>query len=279
MSKDNIYNSYYGKLNSYNKKHNCDTSYECNKKAIKEEDFCVSNCKPSYKPEKKVTCKPEKKTTCKKTKPKSTTPLFVYPIDCADCQIYYLLCCSIGRFVGLKLVGNNCILRLKICQVNQCGVMGITSSCKGPIFVKLSSIQYVDFGSETYVNPLCNVGIGSAQQGPVGPQGPQGPAGPQGPTGAKGDQGPTGPQGPAGAKGAQGIAGPQGPAGAKGAQGPAGPQGPAGDKGAQGIAGPQGLQGLQGPTGPQGPAGLVTGVQPSKPVKYMPPKKVPPYKK
>ena len=109
--------------------------------------------------------------------------------------------------------------------------MGITSSCKGPIFVKLSSIQYVDFGSETYVNPLCNVGIGSAQQGPVGPQGPQGPAG------------------------------------------PTGPQGSAGAKGAQGPAGPQGLQGLQGPTG------LVTGVQPSKPVKYMPPKKVPPYKK
>ena len=265
MSKDNIYNSYCGKLNSYNKKHNCNTSYECNKKAVKEEDFCIPSSKPS--------CKPEKKNTCKKTKPKSTAPLFVYPIDCADYQIYYLLYCSIGRFVGLKLVGNNCILRLKICQVNQCGVMGITSSCKGPIFVKLSSIQYVDFGSETYVNPLCNVGIGSAQQGPVGPQGPAGPTGPQG------DQGPTGPQGPAGAKGAQGIAGPQGPAGAKGAQGPAGPQGPAGAKGTQGPAGPQGLQGLQGPTGPQGPAGLVTGVQPSKPVKYMPPKKVPPYKK
>ena len=245
MSKDNIYNSYCGKLNSYNKKHNCNTSYECNKKAVKEEDFCIPSSKPS--------CKPEKKNTCKKTKPKSTAPLFVYPIDCADYQIYYLLYCSIGRFVGLKLVGNNCILRLKICQVNQCGVMGITSSCKGPIFVKLSSIQYVDFGSETYVNPLCNVGIGSAQQGPVGPQ-----EGPAGPTGPQGDQGPTGPQGPAGAKGAQGIAGPQGPAGAKGAQGP---------------AGPQGLQGLQGPTG------LVTGVQPSKPVKYMPPKKVPPYKK
>lgn len=221
MSKDNIYNSYSGKLNSYNKKHNCNTSYECNKKAVKEEDFCIPSSKPS--------CKPEKKNTCKKTKPKSTAPLFVYPIDCADYQIYYLLYCSIGRFVGLKLVGNNCILRLKICQVNQCGVMGITSSCKGPIFVKLSSIQYVDFGSETYVNPLCNVGIGSAQQGPVGPQ--------------------------------------EGPAG------PTGPQGPAGAKGAQGIAGPQGLQGLQGPTG------LVTGVQPSKPVKYMPPKKVPPYKK
>ena len=219
MSKDNIYNSYCGKCNSYNKKHNCDTSYECNKKAVKEEDFCVPSSKPSCKPEKKVNCKPEKKNTCKKTKPTSTAPLFVYPIDCADCQIYYLLYCSIGRFVGLKLVGNNCILRLKICQVNQCGVMGITSSCKGPIFVKLSSIQYVDFGSETYVNPLCNVGIGSSQQGPTGPQGS---------------------------------------AGAKGAQGP---------------AGPQGLQGLQGPTG------LVTGVQPSKPVKYMPPKKVPPYKK
>lgn len=230
MSKDNIYNSYSGKLNSYNKKHNCNTSYECNKKAVKEEDFCIPSSKPS--------CKPEKKNTCKKTKPKSTAPLFVYPIDCADYQIYYLLYCSIGRFVGLKLVGNNCILRLKICQVNQCGVMGITSSCKGPIFVKLSSIQYVDFGSETYVNPLCNVGIGSAQQGPVGPQ-----EGPAGPTGPQGDQGPTGPQGPAGAKGAQGP------------------------------AGPQGLQGLQGPTG------LVTGVQPSKPVKYMPPKKVPPYKK
>ena len=164
--------------------------------------------------------------TCKTTKPAPTAPLFVYPIDCADCQLYYLLCCSIGKFVGLKLACNNCILRLRICQVNQCGVIGITSSCKGPIFVKLSSIQYVDFGSETYVNPLCNVNIGAVQQGPQGLKvsGPQGPQGPQGPTG------PQGPAGPAGAKGAQGPAGPQG------AQGPAGPQGCSGP--AAGAPGP-----------------------------------------
>ena len=60
MNKDNMYNSHCSKCNSYNKQFNCDTSYECNKKAIKEEDYCKSSCKHSCKPEKKISCKPEK---------------------------------------------------------------------------------------------------------------------------------------------------------------------------------------------------------------------------
>ena len=132
----------------------------------------------------KPSCKTKKKDYCN-VKPDMES-MFVYPINLCDVQIYQILCQCMGRVVGLKLVDSDCILRLKIKQVNQCAVMGKTCSGKGPIYVKLSSIQYVDLGKETYVNPLCNFGTVQGIQGPPGPQGP------------KGDMGPMGPQGPAG---------------------------------------------------------------------------------
>ena len=190
----------------------------------------------------------------------STFPMYVIPFNCGDFQIFNILHCSIGRIVGLKLEGSDCILRLKVCQVNQCAVMGKTCSGKGPIYIKLSSIQYVDLGNEVYVNPLCNVsGIGVQ-----GPEGPVGPAGPQGPQGATG---PMGPAGAAGAQGPQGATGPMGPAGAAGAQGPQGATGPMGPAGAAGTQGPQGA------TGPQGIPGSMIPV--NMPEKKYPNKKYP----
>ena len=197
----------------------------------------------------------------------SEPPMFVIPFDCGDYQIFNILRCAIGQVVGLKLENSDCILRLKVCQVNQCAVMGKTSSGKGPIYVKLSSIQYVDLGKEVYVNPLCNIGTGAqGPQGPAGPMGPQGPAGPKGSTGA---QGPMGPQGPAGPKGSTGSSG-------------VGISGSKGDKGATGATGPQGATGSVGPQGATGPAGVYTPpTKPStsKPQKYMPYNKYPYNKK
>ena len=249
----------------------------------------------------KPNCKNKVNSYCN-VKP-NINPMFVYPINLCDMQIYQVLCQCIGRVVGIKLIDSDCILRLKVKQLNQCAVMGTTSSGKGPIYVKLSSIQYVDLGKETYVNPLCNFGGGQVIQGPAGPAGPMGPMGPQGPKGPKGDKGdigPMGPQGPKGSKGDTGAMGPQGPAGPKGSkgdtgamgpQGPAGPKGSKGDTGAMGPQGPSGSKGDTGAMGPQGPAGA-TGAKGSKgdkgatsaagstgyntkPEKYMPPKKVP----
>ena len=210
----------------------------------------LSSCK-ELKTDK--SCK-NKKVYCSGKMDSSSCPMFVIPLNCEDIQIFNILYCSIGRTVGLKLEGSDCILKLKVCQVNQCAVMGKTSSGKGPIYIKLSSIQYVDLGKEVYINPLCNassIGI----QGPAGPQGPQGEMGPQGPAGPKGDKGDMGPQGPAGAQGLQGEMGPQGPAGPKGDKGDMGPQGPAGPKGDKGDMGPQGEMGPQGPAGPKGDKG------------------------
>ena len=215
----------------------------------------------------------------------SEPPMFVIPFDCGDYQIFNILRCAIGQVVGLKLENSDCILRLKVCQVNQCAVMGKTSSGKGPIYVKLSSIQYVDLGKEVYVNPLCNIGTGAqGPQGPAGPMGPQGPAGPKGSTGAQGPagpMGPMGPQGPAGPKGSTGSSGVgiSGSKGDKGATGATGPQGPKGDTGA---TGPQGATGSVGPQGATGPAGVYTPpTKPStsKPQKYMPYNKYPYNKK
>lgn len=213
----------------------------------------------------KPSCKTKKKDYCN-VKPDMES-MFVYPINLCDVQIYQILCQCMGRVVGLKLVDSDCILRLKIKQVNQCAVMGKTCSGKGPIYVKLSSIQYVDLGKETYVNPLCNFGTVQGIQGPPGPQGP------------KGDMGPMGPQGPAGAIGAMGSQGPAGaigPMGPQGPTGPTGPQGPAGAMGPQGPTGPQGPAGAVGPMGPQGPVGPKGAMGPTgKTEKYTPPKKVP----
>lgn len=217
------------------------------------------------------TCK-NKKVYCSGKMESSSCPMFVVPVNCGDFQIFNILKCSIGKMVGLKLEGSDCILRLKVCQVNQCAVMGKTCSGKGPIYIKLSSIQYVDLGKEVYVNPLCNFSSGVGTQGPAGPMGPMGPKGPkgdmgiQGPKGPKGDmgsQGPAGPTGQMGPKGETGSVGPAGPAGPMGLMGPkgeTGPQGPAGtpgasSKGTKGETGPQGPAGPMGPMGPQGPKG------------------------
>ena len=268
----------------YMSKDNCCNYPKYNKKSCGYEDKCTKTSK------------------CNKAKNPGMYPMFVYPVDLCDYQIYNILCSSKGKVVGLKLIDSDCILRLRICEVNCCAVMGKTSSGKGPIYVKLSSIQYVDIGKETYVNPLCNVGGVGAQGavGPQGPAGPMGPMGPQGPKGAKGDKGdkgdmgPMGPQGPQGAKGAkgdkgdkgdtgaqgmqgaQGAVGTQGAKGDKGDMGPMGPQGPKGDKGDMGPMGPQGVQGAKGDKGDtgaqgvQGPQGKSTNVQPEV---YMPPNK------
>ena len=232
----------------------------------KDKSCCCQTSKPYYKNKKKNYCNIET----------NMNPMFVYPVNLCDLQIYQILCQCIGKVVGLKLVDSNCILRLKIKQINQCTVMGKTCSGKGPIYVKLSSIQYVDLGKETYVNPLCGAGVVQGIQGPPGPMGPQGPKGDKGATGPMGPQGPTGSMG---ATGPQGPAGPQGATGAMGATGLQGPQGPAGPQGATGPQGPAGPQGVTGPQGPQGPAGSIdTTGSTTKPEKYMPPKKMP-YKK
>ena len=219
-------------------------------------DICNSCKQSSCKELKADKTYKNKKVYCPgKMQGSASCPMYVVPVNCGDVQIYNVLCCSIGHTVGLKLEGSDCILRLKVCQVNQCAVMGKTSSGRGPIYIKLSSIQYVDLGREVYVNPLCNTGGGVGPQGPMGPTGPQGPQGPTGPQGSAGQMGPTGPQGPAGQ---MGPTGPQGSTGQMGATGPQGPQGPMGATGPQGSTGQMGATGPQGPmgaTGPQGPAG------------------------
>ncbi len=232
----------------------------------------LSSCK-ELKADK--TCK-NKKVYCSGKIDSSSCPMYIIPLDCGDFQIFNILCCSIGHTVGLKLEGSDCILRLKVCQVNQCAVMGKTSSGKGPIYIKLSSIQYVDLGKEVYINPLCNEASCVGTQGPAGPQGPKGEKGDMGPQGPKGDIGPTGPMGPMGPKGDKGDKGdlgPQGPTGVtgvsgkgiKGDMGPQGPMGPMGPKGDTGLQGPTGAQGPKGEMGPMGPAGPKGSVGPQGP--------------
>lgn len=186
-------------------------------------------------------CK-NKKVYCSGKMESTSCPMFVVPVNCGDFQIFNILKCSIGKIVGLKLEGSDCILRLKVCQVNQCAVMGKTCSGKGPIYIKLSSIQYVDLGKEVYVNPLCSFSGGVGAQGKTGPAGPAGPMGPMGPKGSKGPKGDMGVQGPKGDMGAQGKTGPAGPAG------PSGPMGPQGPKGETGQQGPAGIPGTVVPT-------------------------------
>ena len=217
----------------------------CNKDCTKS-----SYCKPSKCSSKSCYCdvnhSKSQKKSCKNINT-GACPVFVYPVDLADCQIYNILCSCIGKVVGLKLENSDCVLRLRICKVNHCAVMGKTSSGKGPIYIKLNTIQYVDLGKETYINPLCNVGNCNTAGIP----------GPAGPKGDKGDVGPMGPQGPAGPKGNKGDVGPMGP------QGPAGPKGDKGDIG---------------PMGPQGICNCPIEPEPKTKEKYMPPKKMP-YKK
>ncbi|MDB8792459.1 collagen-like protein [Romboutsia sp. 1001216sp1] len=254
------------------------------KKCKKYYDLDDCHCEKEYKKDKGANLK--------------MSPMFVYPVDLCNCEIFHILCNCIGRIVGLKLVDNNCILRLCICDVNSCGVVGKTPSGKGPIYVKLNAIQYIDFGKETYVNPLCGTNLSIGVQVPKGEMGPMGPAGPKGakgemgpmgPAGPKGAKGEMGPMGPAGSKGEMGPMGPTGPKGEMGPMGPAGPKGemgpmgPAGSKGEIGPMGPAGPKGEMGPTGPKGaqgemgPMGPKGYEAPGKKVKekYMPPKKIP----
>ena len=224
---------------------NCNFSNCKQKKNMKTSYFCDDYIQPVK--EKMV------------TQPMPFMPMFVfYP---CDYDLYNNLTCYIGQTLGFKLSNSNCVIQLKIKKVTSCSVYGTTPSGKGPICIKLSAIDYVDFGEEVYVNPLCNINIGSI----AGVPGPQGPAGPQGPKGDKGDTGATGPQGPKGDKGATGAIGPQGPKGDKGDMGPAGPKGPKGDKGDMGPSGSQGATGATGAIGPQGPKGDKGDMGPSGP--------------
>ena len=211
-------------------------------------------------------CK-NKKVYCSGKMESTSCPMFVVPVNCGDFQIFNILKCSIGKIVGLKLEGSDCILRLKVCQVNQCAVMGKTCSGKGPIYIKLSSIQYVDLGKEVYVNPLCSFSSGVGAQGKTGPAGPAGPMGPMGPKGSKGSKGPKGDMGVQGPKGDMGSQGKTGPAGPAGPMGPMGPQGPKGEIGPQGPSGIPGTSsmGTKGETGPQGPKGEKGDIGPQGP--------------
>jgi len=254
-----MYKDCKSKYNSCNKDYYCDIPKYC--------DCAEQHMKP----------KKEKY----KGKHKNMQSMLLCPIDLCDCQLYSILCNCIGKLVGLKLTDSDCILRLRICNVNTCAVMGKTSSGKGPIYVKLSSIQYVDLGKETYVNPLCNVGGGAVgMPGPKGDKGDMGPMGKQGLKGDKGDTGDMGPMGPQGDKGDTGDTGPMGPQGDKGDIGDMGPMGLKGNKGDTGDMGPQGLKGDAGDMGPMGPQGDKgdAGTTTTTNEKYMPPKKVP-YKK
>ena len=233
---------------------NCNFSNCKQKKNMKTSYFCDDYIQPVK--EKMV------------TQPMPFMPMFVfYP---CDYDLYNNLTCYIGQTLGFKLSNSNCVIQLKIKKVTSCSVYGTTPSGKGPICIKLSAIDYVDFGEEVYVNPLCNINIGSIAGVP----------GPQGPKGDKGDTGATGPQGPKGDKGATGAIGPQGPKGDKGDMGPAGPQGPKGDKGDIGPTGAQGATGAVGPQGPKGDTGATGAVGPQGPagtntkaVPYAPDKK------
>ena len=140
--------------------------------------------------------------------------------------------------------------------------------------------EHLEGGSQTYVEPIGETGLGNnarplhapfglrGSPGDVGPAGAAGPAGPQGPQGSIGPRGPQGepgrdgPQGPKGEKGDKGDKGDKGERGAPGTGtaggiGPKGDKGDKGDIGPAGPRGPQGPQGFQGPAGPQGPAGTV----------------------
>ena len=216
---------------------------------------------------------------------KPSKPMYTY-YPC-ELDLYKNLVNCIGRTLGFKLSCSDCILRLKIMKITPCSVYGMTSSGKGPICVKLSAIDYVDFGKEVYINPLCNINTleiltlpgaqgPKGEKGEAGPKGEKGEAGPQGPKGEKGEAGPQGPKGekgeagPQGPKGEKGEAGPQG---LKGEKGEAGPQGLKGEKGEAGSKGPKGEAGSKGPKGEKGEMG----VAPSKvkPVPYAPGKKTP----
>ena len=210
---------------------------------------------------------------------KPSKPMYTY-YPC-ELDLYKNLVNCIGRTLGFKLSCSDCILRLKIMKITPCSVYGMTSSGKGPICVKLSAIDYVDFGKEVYINPLCNINTLEilTLPGTQGPKGEKGEAGPQGPKGEKGEAGPQGPKGekgeagPQGPKGEKGEAGSQGP---KGEKGEAGAQGPKGEKGEAGSKGPKGEKGEAGSKGPKGEKGEM-GVAPSKvkPVPYAPGKKTP----
>ena len=55
-------------------------------------------------------------------------PMFIYPINLCDMQLYQILCQCMGRVVGLKLLDSDCILRLKIKNTNSYTILLIHSS-------------------------------------------------------------------------------------------------------------------------------------------------------
>lgn len=155
-------------------------------------------------------------------------------LNCNESQMFFYYACDldlyknlvgcVGRILGFKLSNSDCILRLKIKKITPCSIYGTTSSGKGPICIKLSAIDYVDFGKEVYVNPLCNINKSEiltlpSVKGEVGPQGPKGDTGAAGPQGPKGDTGSAGPKGDTGSTGASGSKGPKGDVGPQGPKG------------------------------------------------------------
>lgn len=106
------------------------------------------NCNSSYL----KLCKCASKTDCCNSSSKCNFPftpiLFYYP---CEIDFYNNLVNCIGKTLGFKLSNSDCILKLKLTK----SLRGTTSSGKGPIYIKLSAIDYVDFGKEIYVNPLC----------------------------------------------------------------------------------------------------------------------------
>jgi hypothetical protein len=158
------------------------------------------------------------------------------------------------------------------------GSGGVFEMFKQDFFTPYGVREHLEGGSQDYVEPVGETGLGQGasslrgpygllgdkgekgEKGDTGPAGPQGVPGAQGsigPAGAQGNPGAPGDKGPKGDKGEKGDQGERGPAGtgSAGGVGPKGDKGEKGDRGADGPRGPQGAQGPQGQQGAQGPAG------------------------
>lgn len=161
------------------------------------------------------------------------------------------------------------------------GTDSLFSRLQQDFFTPYGVREHLEGGSEDYVEPVGETGLGqgaSALRGPIGllgdkgDKGDTGPAGPAGTPGSQGPEGKQGVQGPIGLQGTPGLPGSTGPKGDKGDKGdtgergapgtgsaggigPKGDQGDKGPKGDPGIQGPTGRQGERGPGGPQGAQG------------------------
>jgi len=135
------------------------------------------------------------------------------------------------------------------------GTNSFFSRLQQDFFTPYGVREHLEGGSQDYVEPVGETGLGVGASPLRGPIGLLGDIGPTGATGGKGDKGDQGSQGPGGPGGPPGNVGPQG------GPGPTGPQGVPGQDGkSEGVVGPTGKagkDGVQGATGPRGPSGLV----------------------